>query len=80
MLYYTTEGFLCTLRPPTLNGDTIGEFLFNSRRGFCEHFASSFVYLMRRGGVPARVIVGYQGGEYNRRGNYVAVHQFDAHA
>ena len=80
MLYYTTEGFVYTLRPPTLNGDTIDEFLFKSRRGFCEHFASSFVYLMRRGGIPARVVVGYQGGEYNRRGNYVAVHQFDAHA
>ncbi len=80
MLYYATEGFVYTLRPPTLNGDTIDDFLFNSRRGFCEHFASSFVYLMRGGGVPARIVVGYQGGEYNRRGNYVAVHQFDAHA
>ena len=78
--YYATEGFVYTLRPPTLTGDTIDDFLFNSRRGFCEHFASSFVYLMRGGGVPARIVVGYQGGEYNRRGNYVAVHQFDAHA
>ena len=78
--YYATEGFVYTLRPPTLDGDTIDEFLFNSRRGFCEHFAGSFVYLMRSGGVPARIVVGYQGGEYNRRGNYVAVHQFDAHA
>ncbi|MBT6891152.1 MAG: DUF3488 domain-containing transglutaminase family protein [Gammaproteobacteria bacterium] len=80
MLYYATEGFVYTLRPPILTGDTIDEFLVSSRRGFCEHFASSFVYLMRRGGLPARIVVGYQGGEYNRRGNYVAVHQFDAHA
>ena len=78
--YYATEGFVYTLRPPTLDGDTIDDFLFNSRRGFCEHFAGSFVYLMRAGGVPARIVVGYQGGEYNRLGNYVAVHQFDAHA
>ena len=78
--HYATEDFVYTLRPPMLDGDTIDDFLYNSRRGFCEHFAGSFVYLMRAGGVPARIVVGYQGGEYNRRGNYVAVHQFDAHA
>ncbi|MBO6555705.1 MAG: DUF3488 domain-containing transglutaminase family protein [Pseudomonadales bacterium] len=78
--HYMTEGFAYTLKPPTLEGDTIDQFLFETRRGFCEHFAGSFVYLMRSGGLPARVVVGYQGGEYNRRGNYVAVRQFDAHA
>lgn len=78
--YYMTEGFGYTLRPPMLEGNTIDQFLFQTRRGFCEHFASSFVYLMRSGGVPARVVVGYQGGEFNRRGNYVAIRQFDAHA
>ncbi len=78
--YYMSEGYAYTLKPPMLEGDTIDQFLFETRRGFCEHFAGSFVYLMRAGGVPARVVVGYQGGEYNRRGNYVAVRQFDAHA
>lgn len=77
---FATGGYAYTLRPPMVSGDTIDEFLFETRRGFCEHFAGSFVYLMRAGGVPARVVVGYQGGEYNRLGNYVAVHQFDAHA
>lgn len=77
---YAQDDYAYTLRPPKVEGDTIDEFLFTSRRGFCEHFAGSFVYLMRAGGVPARVVVGYHGGEFNRRGNYVAVHQFDAHA
>lgn len=74
------DDYVYTLRPPIVEGHTIDEFLFESKRGFCEHFAGSFVYLMRAGGVPARVVVGYQGGEFNRRGSYVAVHQFDAHA
>ncbi len=80
LTHYVTDDFAYTLKPPMVDGDTIDEFLFTTRRGFCEHFAGSFVYLLRAGGVPARVVVGYQGGEYNRRGNYVAVHQFDAHA
>ena len=77
---FAEQNFTYTLRPPTLSGNTIDQFLLESRRGFCEHFASSFVYLMRAARVPARVVVGYQGGEFNRRANYVAVYQFDAHA
>ncbi len=77
---YAVGDYAYTLRPPIVEGHTVDRFLLDSRRGFCEHFAGSFVYLMRAGNVPARVVVGYQGGEYNRRGNYVAVHQFDAHA
>lgn len=77
---FADQNFAYTLRPPTLEGNTIDQFLLESRRGFCEHFASSFVYLMRAARVPARVVVGYQGGEFNRRANYVAVYQFDAHA
>lgn len=78
--HYATEGYSYTLKPPLLSGNTIDQFLMDSRQGFCEHFAGSFVYLMRAVGVPARVVVGYQGGEYNDIGNYVAVYQFDAHA
>lgn len=80
MRLYALDDFVYTLKPPLLSGNTIDQFLLESKRGFCEHFASSFVYLVRAGGIPARVVVGYQGGEYNERGNYVAVHQFDAHA
>jgi hypothetical protein len=56
------------------------EFLFETRRGFCEHYASAFSLVMRAAGVPARVVTGYQGGEYNPIGGYLIVRQSDAHA
>ncbi len=77
---FAVGDYAYTLRPPLVEGEMVDGFLFDTRRGFCEHFASSFVYMMRAGGVPARVVVGYQGGEFNRIGNYVAVRQYDAHA
>lgn len=77
---YRTEKFEYTLRPPILGANPIDEFLFETHKGFCEHFSSSFVYMMRAGGVPARVVGGYLGGEYNQNGNYLLIHQFDAHA
>jgi len=75
------EAFVYTLRPGTLSGrDPIDQFMFQSRRGFCEHYASAFVFMMRAAGVPARVVAGYQGGEINPVNKTVIVHQFDAHA
>jgi hypothetical protein len=58
----------------------VDEFLFETRRGFCEHYASAFVFLMRAAGVPARVVTGYQGGEMNPLGDYLIVRQSEAHA
>jgi len=78
--YFKREGFLYTLSPPPLGTHEIDDFLFGTRKGFCEHYASGFVYLMRAAGVPARVVTGYQGGEYNALGNYYIVRQSDAHA
>ncbi|MGI9288244.1 MAG: transglutaminaseTgpA domain-containing protein, partial [Pseudomonadales bacterium] len=78
--HFNQNEFVYTLRPGKLGRDTIDEFLFSSRRGFCEHYASSFVFLMRAADVPARVVVGYQGGEINPYEDYLLVHQFDAHA
>ncbi len=72
--------FTYTLNPPVLGADSIDEFLFITQRGFCEHFASSFVYLMRLAGIPSRVVLGYQGGEVNSVENYIMVRQSDAHA
>jgi len=70
-----------TLRPPQLNSaHSVDEFLFDTLRGFCEHFASSFTVLMRSAGIPTRVVVGYQGGEFNPVENYIIVRQSDAHA
>ncbi len=77
---FSNEEYFYTLEPPLLSGDTVDQFLFDTRRGFCEHYASSFALLMRAAGVPARVVTGYQGGEYNQIGNYLIVRQSDAHA
>lgn len=74
------RGYEYTLQPPTLGASAIDEFLFSTKQGFCEHFASSFVFLMRAAGVPAQVMVGYLGGEYNQVEDYYAVRQSDAHA
>lgn len=72
--------FTYTLRPPTLGDDSVDEFLFATREGFCEHFASSYVFTMRAAGVPARVVAGYQGGEWVEQEEYLLVRQYDAHA
>jgi transglutaminase-like putative cysteine protease len=77
---FTKQPFSYTLSPPRLGTHAVDEFLFDSRRGFCEHYAGSFVFLMRAAGVPARVVTGYQGGEHNPIGNYLIVRQSDAHA
>jgi transglutaminase-like putative cysteine protease len=69
-----------TLNPPLLGPDIVDEFLFDTKRGFCEHFAASFVFALRAAGVPARVVAGYQGGEVNPVDGYLVVRQYDAHA
>jgi transglutaminase-like putative cysteine protease len=80
LTWFNRENFVYTMSPPLLNQDTADEFLFDTRRGFCEHFASAFVVLLRASGIPARVVTGYQGGTVNPRGNYMIVRQSDAHA
>ena len=72
--------FVYTLTPPLLDKDSIDQFLFEVRRGFCEHYASSFVFLMRAADIPARVVTGYLGGEWNPLGDYMLIRQADAHA
>lgn len=78
--YFNQQPFFYTLRPDTLGVNTNDEFLFDTRRGFCAHFAGAMALVLRAAGVPARIVAGYQGGEVNPAGNYVLVHQFDAHA
>ncbi len=72
--------FIYSLDPPPLVGDQIDDFLFHSRRGFCEHYASAFVFLMRASGLPARVVIGYQGGQPDLEPGFWDVRQMDAHA
>jgi protein-glutamine gamma-glutamyltransferase len=78
--YIRNEHFVYTLTPPLLGDDPVDQFFFETRRGFCEHYASAFATLMRAAGIPARIVVGYQGGEINPSGNYLIVRQADAHA
>ncbi len=77
---FTREPFFYTLRPPTLGDNDIDDFLFNTRRGFCAHYASAFTFMARAAGIPARVVVGYQGGKWNEEEQYLTVRQYDAHA
>ena len=78
--WYRNNGFSYTLKPGTLGQNRVDEFLFQSKQGFCEHYASSFALLMRYVGIPARVVVGYQGGELAPDGQSWEVRQQDAHA
>ncbi|MGQ0530521.1 MAG: transglutaminase TgpA family protein, partial [Panacagrimonas sp.] len=77
---FREQDFFYTLQPPALGWHAADEFLFETRRGYCEHYASAFVVLMRAAGIPARVVTGYQGMEANNIGNYYVVRQSDAHA
>ena len=74
------QPFYYTLTPPLLADDSVDGFLFDSKRGYCGHYASAFAVLMRAAGIPARVVTGYQGGTYNRFANYWILRQSDAHA
>jgi protein-glutamine gamma-glutamyltransferase len=80
VLSYFNRELTYTLQPPFLGRHSVDEFLWQSKRGFCEHFASAFVVMMRAAGVPARVVVGYQGGELNPLKHFLVVRQADAHA
>jgi protein-glutamine gamma-glutamyltransferase len=78
---FRNEPFVYTLQPPPLgSGHPVDEFLFGTRRGFCEHYASAFTVLARAAGIPARVVTGYQGGEINPISNRLVVRQSEAHA
>ncbi|MFZ6750734.1 transglutaminase TgpA family protein [Undibacterium sp. Ren11W] len=77
---FRNENFSYTLEPPLLGTNSVDDFLFGSRAGFCEHYSSAFVVLMRAMGIPARVVTGYQGGSLNQIDNQLEVRQSDAHA
>jgi transglutaminase-like putative cysteine protease len=76
--FFRTQGFSYSLTPGEY--DNLEEFLFRRRVGFCEHYATSFATLMRLAGIPARIVVGYLGGEYNDLGHFFLVRQADTHA
>ena len=78
--YFNQERFHYSLEAPLLGTHSVDDFLFDTRTGFCEHYASTFAVMMRMAGIPTRIVTGYQGGWYSELGNYVLVRQSDAHA
>jgi protein-glutamine gamma-glutamyltransferase len=79
--HFSTEQFYYTLQPPLLDDSNgIDQFLFETRQGFCEHYANAFAFMMRAVGIPSRVVVGYMGGEFNPYDDTLVVRQYDAHA
>jgi len=78
--FYASEGFAYTLKPPLLEQDTVDGFLFDTKRGFCEHYASSMAFLLREAGIPSRIVLGYQGGEFNESAGHWTIRQYDAHS
>lgn len=78
--HFNQEEFHYSLDSPLLGSDSVDDFLFETRTGYCEHYASAFTVMMRMAGIPARVVTGYQGGWYNQMGEYLLIRQSDAHA
>lgn len=78
--HFNQHPYAYTLKPPPVGVNSIDDFLFRTRRGFCAHYAGAMVYVLRAAGIPARVVAGYQGGEFNESGGYLSVRQLDAHA
>ena len=78
--WFRDNGLEYTLEPGVTTLDSVDTTLFDSKRGFCGHFASAYATMMRAAGVPARIVTGYLGGEWNPIGGYFIVRQSDAHA
>jgi len=78
--HFRQEPFHYSLNAPLLGRDAIDDFLFDTRTGYCEHYAAAFTVMMRMAGIPARIVTGYQGGWYSQSANYFLVRQSDAHA
>src|SRR3546814_2627099 len=79
-LAWIRSDFIYSLSTPLPGRHSVDEFLFDQQAGFCEHFSSAYVVLMRAAGIPARVATGYVGGYHNRYGDYWLVRRSDAHA
>jgi transglutaminase-like putative cysteine protease len=80
MNYFAEQAYYYTLSPPSVGEQQIDDFLFENRAGFCAHYASALVFMARASGIPARMVTGYQGGEYNPQAGYYSVYQYMAHA
>jgi len=77
---FSREEFFYTLKPDLMGRDFVDNFMFGSKKGFCAHYAGSLAFMLRLANIPARVVMGYQGGEYNSDSDYLILRQYDAHA
>ena len=85
---FRNQEYFYTLKPPLLINNSLDQFFFDTKAGFCVHYASAYTYLMRAAGIPARIVTGYLGGEYNdassaqksKQGGHLSIYQYDAHA
>ena len=77
---FNREEYGYTMEPPPVGEDAVDDFLFETKKGFCEHYAGAFAFIMRAAGIPARVVTGYQGGEINPSSGAMVIRQSDAHA
>ncbi|WP_394494611.1 transglutaminaseTgpA domain-containing protein [Shewanella sp. ENK2] len=80
MQYFNQQSYFYTLSPPPLGNNQVDDFLFKNKAGFCSHYASALVFMARSSGIPARMVAGYQGGEYNPKAGYYSIYQYMAHA
>lgn len=80
MQRFRQQPYFYTLRPPRMPSDSVDALLFDIKRGFCAHYASAMAFLLRSAGIPARIVVGYQGGSRGLDDQYLIVRQYDAHA
>ncbi len=79
--HFRTQGYEYSIEPGEYDPQRgLDQFLFERKRGFCEHYAAAFATLMREAGLPSRVVIGYLGGEYSERIGYITLRQADAHA
>jgi len=78
--HFRNNGFSYSLDLPVLGTDNIDDFFFNTKQGFCAHYAEAMTFMLRSAGIPARVVAGYQGGQWNDIGNFLQVRKSDAHA
>ncbi|BAJ02377.1 transglutaminase TgpA family protein [Shewanella violacea] len=80
MSYFTEQAYFYTLSPPPVGPQQIDDFLLENKAGFCVHYASALTFMARASGIPARMVTGYQGGEWNKRAQYLSIYQYMAHA
>ncbi len=78
--HFSEQPFFYTLTPARGSGDQIDDFMFGSRQGYCEHYAGALTFILRVAGIPARVVAGYQGGDFNPITGHWTVNQYNAHA